>query len=212
MCLDVVSFMIGNYPHPIIYTLLHQIKFSFLPAPYRYTPTHAPGYWIDTLSRTKNTKITRLYPPFPYELERASVNSMRGIECLMVGPGALVIKTPEFDACSSLFHRIDAERLFTTYTPGELVLVTGVKPWELIWEPVKRMPSLLWPLATDTVMPGLCLTSTAGSTWNGPEVGLFDIDMSLPNSPNTQSTTSGPSAPSQERHSTATPRPTAWAF
>lgn len=202
-----------SYPHPIIYTFLHQLKFSLLPAPYKYTPTHAPGYWIANM---KAPNVTRLQQTIPFSMRKSSVNSMREIDCVMVGPGVLVVETPPYDESKSLFHRMDVHRLFKDYSPGELVMITGVKPWDLAVEPVKYLPSLLWPFATDTEVPGICLTCTSGSTWKGPEVGVFDIDMSLPNSPQTpqspQSTTSGPSAHSQERHSTATPRPTAWAF
>ena len=48
-----------SYPHPMIYTLLHHLKFTLLPPPYRYTPTHAPGYWIDTFHE-RASKISRL--------------------------------------------------------------------------------------------------------------------------------------------------------
>jgi hypothetical protein len=186
-----------------------------LPAPYRYTPTHAPGYWVDTATRshTNAPNITRLQSPFPFCLQTSTINSMHGIDCLMVGPGVLVVETPVYDESKSLFHRIDAHRLFKDYSPGELVMITNVKPWKLSTEPLKHFPSLLWPFtARDPEIPAICLTSAPGYTWKGPEVGIFELDLSLPNSPNSQSTTSGPSVPSQERHSTATPRPTAWAF
>ncbi len=203
-----------SYPHPIIYTLLHQLKFSLLPAPYRYTPTHAPGYWVD--ATTKNfiggSRITKLNHTIPFQLCKASVNSMREIDCLMVGPGALVVKTPMLDGSESLFHRIDAERIFKDYIPGDQLLITGVKPWELMPAPLRRSPTFLWPFQTDVEMPGICLTASPGSTWRGPEVGIFELDLSLPNSPNSQSTTRGLSVRSRERHSTQTPRQTEWAF
>ena len=205
-----------SYPHPFIYTFLHQIKFSILPSPYRYTPTHAPGYWIDTATRShkRPSNITKLQEPFPYPLRKSTINSMREVDCLMVAPGVLVVEAPPYDETKSLFHRMDAHRIFKDCAPGELLMITGVKPYELIGEPLKHYPSLLWPfIETETKVPGICLTCSAGSTWKGPEVGVFEIDLSLPNSPKSpQSTTSEPSVPSQERHSTATVRPTAWAF
>ena len=202
-----------SYPHPMIYTLLHHLKFTLLPPPYRYTPTHAPGYWIDTFHE-RASKISRLEKPFPYPLQKASVNSMRDIDCLMVGPGALVIQTPATDDLQSIFHRLDVEKIFKNYPAGELVLVTGVKPWDAIWEPIKpNNHPILYPWSTDPEIPGLCMPLRDGpDKWDGPEVGIFQLDLSLPNTPlSRQSTTSAPSTPSRERHSTSTARPTAWA-
>ena len=134
-----------NFPHPSIYNGHHIWKFLNLPAPQRYTPTHAPGYCINTSYPTGT--ITRLAEPPPFPLQKAVVNSMYEIDCVMVGPGALILRTPRLDEFKPWFYRVDFEQIFghqslgvtpnfpREYIPDSLLLATGVQAREADWEP-----------------------------------------------------------------------------
>ena len=65
----------------------------------------------------------------------------------MVGPGALVMRTPRNDEFKSWFYRMDFEQIFghpvlgvssnfpLKFIPGSLVLATDVKVYDADWEP-----------------------------------------------------------------------------
>lgn len=133
------------YPHPSIYNIWHHLQFMLLPAPIRYTPTHAPCYWIDR-DYPKGT-ITRLIEPPPFPLTKAVVNGYYEIDCLMVGPGVLVLRTPTQQEYKTWFYNVDFEQIFghsglgvcanfpIEYIPNSLLLATGVEYGDATWEP-----------------------------------------------------------------------------
>lgn len=132
------------FPHPSVYNLWHHLLF-LLPAPYGYTATHAPGYWIDTDRGT--SKVKRLLDPPPFPLQRAVINGMYELDCLMVGPGTLIMRTPLFSEFKPWFYRVDFEAIFghrvlgvcssfpMEFIPGSLVVATSVAAHEANWEP-----------------------------------------------------------------------------
>ena len=133
------------FPHPSIYTMWHSMQYALLPAPLRFTPTHAPGYWVETSYHTGT--IQRLAEPPPFPLQKAVVNSMYEIDTLMVAPGVLVMRTPRLDEFKPWFFRIDFERIFghqslgvtanfpLEYIPNSLIIATNVQAWDADWEP-----------------------------------------------------------------------------
>ena len=133
------------FPHPSTYNLRHHLMYSLLPAPYRYTPTQSPGYWVNRNYGKSN--ITRLVEQLPFPLKKAVINNMYELDCLMVGPGALVMRTPRNDEFKSWFYRMDFEQIFghpvlgvssnfpLKFIPGSLVLATDVKVYDADWEP-----------------------------------------------------------------------------
>ena len=118
--------------HPIAYTLLHRIKYAVLPAPYRYTEAHAGGYFIDTTYG--RSKITPFADPPPFPLQMAVLNQMFEIECVMVAPGTLLMRTPT--EWMPWFAKVEFEHIFghryakhgATYNAGGLLLATKVLP------------------------------------------------------------------------------------
>ena len=134
-----------GFPHPSVYNLWHSLQYTLLPAPLRYAPTHAPGYWVETAYR-RGTIERRAGPP-PFPLQRAVINSMYEIDSLMVAPGVLVMRTPRLDEFKPWFYRIDFEEIFghrslgvtpnfpLEYIPDSLVIATNVQAWEADWEP-----------------------------------------------------------------------------
>jgi hypothetical protein len=140
------------FPSPAIYTALHRIQFALLPPPLRYTPTQAPGYWIETTRETGT--IARLAKPPPFPMQKAVVNGMYMLDCLMVGPGALALRTPSPDEFEPWFYRVDFEQIFghrllgvskqfpMKYIPNSYVLATNVKPFDPLWEPSEHTKGL----------------------------------------------------------------------
>lgn len=109
------------------------MRFLLLPAPFRYTPTHAPAYWVDY--RT----IKRFTSPMKFPLQMAVINSVYVIDSLMVAPGVLVMRTPRLDELRPWFCRVDFEEIFgqctnVPYIPDSLIVATNVKAWEAILE------------------------------------------------------------------------------
>ena len=133
------------FPHPSIYNLWHSLQYTLLPPPLKFTPTHAPAYWVETAYR-KGT-IERLLEPPPFPLQKAVINSMYEIDCLMVAPGVLVMRTPRLDEFKPWFFRIDYEAIFgkygckpspnfpLEYIPNSLIIATNVQAREADWEP-----------------------------------------------------------------------------
>jgi hypothetical protein len=134
------------FPHPSIYNVLHHLQYTFLPAPFRYTPTYAPGYWIETTHPTGTIKrLNSSSLPFP--MRRAVVNSLYELDCVMVGPGVLVVKTPLLSEFKPWFHRLDFEKIFghqslgvskvfpREFIPGSLLIATNVQAFTSHWEP-----------------------------------------------------------------------------
>ena len=132
-----------EFPHPSTYSAWHAIRYLLLPAPYRYTPTHAPAYWIDT-NYSRGT-IERFSDPSPFPLQKAVINGMYEIDCLMVAPEVLIMRTPsEF---KPWFCRVDFEQIFEhkglgvtpnfplEYIPDSLIVATNVKARAADWEP-----------------------------------------------------------------------------
>jgi len=97
----------------------------------RYTPTQAPAYWVhcDT--------ITRLEKPPPFPLQKSVVNGMYALDCLMVGPGALVLRTPSLDEFKPCFRRVEFKRIFgrLDVIPNSYLLATNVEAMDPEWEP-----------------------------------------------------------------------------
>ena len=136
---------VPGYPHPSIYNIWHHLQYTLLPAPIKYTPTHAPAYWVETAYR-KGT-IERLAEPPPFPLQKAVINGMYEIDSLMIGPGVLVMRSPRIEEFKPWFFRIDYEEIFgkygcnpspnfpLEYIPDSLIIATNVKAWEADWEP-----------------------------------------------------------------------------
>ena len=185
------------FPHPSIYNLWHSLQYTLLPAPLKFTPTHAPAYWVETAYRTGT--IERLLEPPPFPLQKAVINSMYEIDSLMVAPGVLVMRTPRLDEFKPWFFRIDFEQIFghhslgvtpnfpLEYIPDSLVIATDVQAWEADWEP-SECTKERW--ATQSKYP-----------WAGM-YGKKDADHPVADPP--QSTTSGPSASCPTPASTST--------
>ena len=111
--------------HPLAYTLMHRLKYACLPAPYGYTEAHAGGYFIDTVYRKGTITPFAGTPPFP--LRPAVLNQMYEIDCVMVGPGALLMQTPL--EWRQYFARVEFESVFGhIFSPGKLLLATKVLP------------------------------------------------------------------------------------
>ena len=137
--------IVPGFAHPSIYNLWHTLQYTLLPAHLRFTPTHAPAYWVETAYR-KGT-IERMLEPLPFPLQKAVINSMYEIDSLMVAPGVLVMRTPRLDEFKPWFYRIDFEQIFghhslgvtpnfpLEYIPNSLVIATNVQAWEADWEP-----------------------------------------------------------------------------
>jgi hypothetical protein len=188
------------FPHPSIYNLWHSMQYAVLPPPLKFTPTHAPAYWVETAYR-KGT-IERLLEPPPFPLQKAVINSMYEIDSLMVAPGVLVMRTPRLEEFKPWFFRIDFEEIFgrhghrpspnfpLEYIPDSLIIATSVQAWEADWTP-SECTKERW--ATQSKYP-----------WAGM-YGKKDADHPVADPP--QSTTSGPSATCATPSSTST-RPT----
>ena len=99
----------------------------------RYTPTQAPAYWVpcDT--------ITRLEKPPPFQLQKSVVNGMYALDCLMVGPGALVLRTPSLDEFKPCFRRVEFERIFGGFIPNSYLLATKVEAMDPEYAWVARL-------------------------------------------------------------------------
>lgn len=132
-------------PHPSIYNKWHVFRYKLLTGPARYTPTHAPAYWIDTCY--PKGKITRFTGELTFPLQKAIVNGYYEINSVMVGPGALVMRTPTSREFQPWFYRVDFEMIFghsgmgvsanfpLEYIPGSLILATGVDFGDPEWKP-----------------------------------------------------------------------------
>jgi hypothetical protein len=176
------------------------MQYAVLPPPLKFTPTHAPAYWVETAYR-KGT-IERLLEPPPFPLQKAVINSMYEIDSLMVAPGVLVMRTPRLEEFKPWFFRIDFEEIFgrhghrpspnfpLEYIPDSLIIATSVQAWEADWTP-SECTKERW--ATQSKYP-----------WAGM-YGKKDADHPVADPP--QSTTSGPSATCATPSSTST-RPT----
>jgi hypothetical protein len=126
--------------HPFAYTLLHRIKYMMLPAPYGYTEAHARGYFIDTTYG--KSKITPFTDPAPFPLQKAVLNQMYEIECVMLAPSTLLMRTPT--EWMPWFANVEFQQIFgqifgqifdhrygkhgATYNAGGLLLATNVMP------------------------------------------------------------------------------------
>ena len=208
---------VPGFPHPSIYNLWHHLQYSLFLAPIRYSPTHAPGYWVDT--NYGRSRIARLAEPLPFPLQRAVVNGMYEIDSLMVAPGVLVMRTPRLDEFKPWFYRIDFEQIFghmslgvtpnfpLEFIPNSLVIATGVKAFEEDWEPSEctkerwatqsRPP---WVAENGKDGPELARVKS-GRPWEGAPVLIASLSP--------QSTTSGPSDSCATPSSTTTRPPTA---
>jgi hypothetical protein len=134
-----------GFPHPSVYSLWHSLQYTLLPAPLRFTPTHAPAYWVETDYR--GGTIERLLEPPPFPLQKAVINSMYEIDSLMVAPGVLIMRTPRLDEFKPWFFRIDFEEIFghqslgvtpnfpLEYIPDSLIIATNVQARAADWEP-----------------------------------------------------------------------------
>jgi hypothetical protein len=175
------------FPHPSIYKLWHSLQYQVLPAPLRYTPTHAPGYWVETNYPTGTIERLKAEPP-PFPLQKAVINSMYELDCLMVAPGVLVMRTPRLDEFKPWFFRVDFEQIFghqslgvtpnfpLEYIPDSLIIATDVNAGSEDWEPTECTKER-W--ATQSKYP-----------WAGM-YGKKDADHPVADPP--QSTTSAPS-------------------
>jgi hypothetical protein len=136
---------VPSFPHPSIYDMWHSIQYTLLPAPIRFTPTHAPAYMVETTYRT--CTIERMLEPPPFPLQRAVINSMYEIDSIMVAPGVLIMRTPRLDEFKPWFFKIDYEEIFgkygekpsqkfpLEYIPNSLVIATNVRALEADWKP-----------------------------------------------------------------------------
>ena len=191
-----------GFPHPSVYSLWHSLQYTLLPAPLKFTPTHAPAYWVETDYRTGT--IERLLEPLPFPLQKAVINSMYEIDCLMVAPGVLIMRTPRLDEFKPWFFRIDFEEIFgrhghrpspnfpLEYIPDSLIIAINVQAWEADWEP-SQCTKERWALQSKYPWAGM--------------YGKKDPDPSPVVADPSQSTTSGPSATCATPSSTST-RPT----
>ena len=133
------------FPHPSIYSVWHSLQYTLLPAPLRFTPTHAPGYWVETAY--SNGTIERLLEPPPFPLQKAVINAMYEIDSLMVAPRVLVMRTPRLDEFKPWFYSLDFEQIFghrslgvtlnfpLEYIPNSLIIATGTGACEADWTP-----------------------------------------------------------------------------
>ncbi len=104
----------------------------------------APAYWV---SPHPTGTVKRLVKPPPFPLQKAVVNGMFKIDCLMVRPGALIMRTPRLDEFKPWFYRVDFEMIFghqslgvtskfpIKFVPDSLLIATGVQECDADWEP-----------------------------------------------------------------------------
>jgi hypothetical protein len=214
-----------KFPHPSMYQLWHSLQYQVLPAPLRYTPTHAPGYWVETDYPTGTIERLKAEPP-PFPLQKAVVNSMYELDCLMVAPGVLIMRTPRLDEFKPWFYRIDFEQIFghqslgvtpnfpLEYVPDSLIIATDVRACSEDWEPTECTKER-W--ATQSRYPWVMPETgedgpemdrvKSGRPWEGAASALFVIQPA--DAPRPQSTTSAPSASCPTPGSTSTSSTTA---
>ena len=179
------------FPHPSMYNMWHVIRYQVLPAPHRYTPAHAPAYWVDTDYRTGTIERFKAEPP-PFPLQKAVINSMYELDCLMVAPGVLIMRTPKLDEFKPWFYRIDFEAIFghqslgvtpnfpLEYIPDSLIIATNVEAYSAEWEPTPNtkerwaeQSKYPWVIS-ETGEDGPEMTRVkSGKPWEGTQVGLI---------------------------------------
>jgi len=218
---------VPGFPHPSIYNLWHTLQYALLPAPLKFPPTHAPGYWVDTDYRTGTIERFVAEPP-PFPFPRGVINGMYEVNCLMVAPGVLIMRTPSLDEFKPWFYRLDFEQIFghqslgvtmnfpLEYIPNSLIVATHVTPEDVDWEPSEvtrerwaKQSKWPWVVNSATGEDGPELARVkSGRPWE-PAVYPPNDSPSHPLPNHSQSTTNAPSASCPTPSSTSTSSTTA---